>query len=954
MPVTGRDHLRVEGGLKDGPAERETPAGGAVPGTDLLTMADAARIKGVSYHTVSRAVRRGRLPVQRLGRMALIAASDLEAWRPMTERRPRRYQQTGEGSVLHVFERAADDSIDLARSYAALIEDILEDALTLDLATYLARCAERISDGFGCLQVSIWALDGSLAPDGGRLTLAARLRVGSAAYRPPARDPLGTSLDLRQDPMLDDIVQAAGPRIVATLPRSMAAQLGIPERAGGTLVAPIRTVRGQLGIVVAQHGIRALTDAELRVLERLLNQMAFGWETLRDRVERDARILALEAAIDAAPVGLRVVDPPGWILRNAQDRAFFPDDSKAAAIVAAEIARTQADGRPGDPMTLDADGRRLDIETRPVAPVGEDQGGAAGAAVVVVSRDLTGALAAHDEAERTIQTLRNEVESARATATLIRRMQGAETPAGVVRQGAGAMVEAVGGNGALFELREERGRFERVPLGSGEPDAETLPPFHPMSYPSAVLALARRRPVLVTHALAATFEREFMERVRWRSMLVIPLIAGDDQLGFAMVGYTGDAVPDGVALDLARDLAGSMADAIVAARTMERLQDDLRRVRTVLEQVPQAVMILQGGEGSLAFANAAARRLWSWEPGQGPHSVLDLVVVDAEGNAIERDAHPLMLGVRTGRSFLGEPLTIRTIPGEAVDVLATIAPVVAPDGAISGSVILLQERSQFRRLEAAKEAFVAMVAHELRNPITSVMGNTRLLERQLARSPEAIDPAIRNRITVLSRQVEMMSGLVARLLDRSRLEFGQLDVSPVATDAVAIVQRASDDASMLLADGRAIEINAPAQLPVRWDEVRMGQVMANLLSNAARYGDGAVEIMVDRAPDLAGDEGRVRIAVRDHGPGIDPVVRARLFNRHRQHPGGPPIEPGQDGHGLGIGLYLSERIVTAHGGTIALADAEEGGTVVSIELPVSAPADGGAVRRDGARPPSDG
>ncbi|MGN6483400.1 MAG: histidine kinase dimerization/phospho-acceptor domain-containing protein, partial [Thermomicrobiales bacterium] len=877
--MTGPEQL-VEDGPAEGPLERESPAGGTVPGTDLLTMADAARIKGVSYHTVSRAVRRGRLPVQRLGRMALIAAPDLEAWRPMTERRPRRYQQTEEGSVLHVFERAADDSIDLARSYAMLIEGILEDALSLDLATFLARCAERIADGFGCLQVAIWALDGASPADRGHLTLAARIRVGSA-NRAPARDPLGTILELRQDPMLEEFVAGPRPRIVPAVPRPMAAQLGIPERAGGTLVAPMRTFRGQLGLVVAQQGIRALSDAELRVLERLLNQMAFGWETLRDRVERDTRIAALEAAIDAAPVGLRIVGTAGWSLRNEQDRTFFPDDSDAATMVEAEIARTQSDGRPGDLMTRDEDGRQLDVETHPLPPLGagDDRDGPVG--VVVVSRDLSEALAEHDEADRTIRALRGELESARAISTLIRRMQGAASPDEVVRQGASTMIQAIGGDGALFELRDEGGRFARVPLGNGEPEPETLQPFQPMSYPSTVLALARRRPVSVTHALAATFEREIMERMRWQGMLVIPLIARDDQLGFAMVGYADDTAPDSAAIDLARDLAVAMAEAIVAARTMVRLQDDVRRVRTVMEQVPQAVMIIQGVEGALGFANAAARQLWGWEQRQDPHSILDLTVMDPEGNAIERDAHPLMLGVRTGRSFLGEPLTIRTIPGEAVDVLATIAPVLAPDGTIGGSVILLQDRLQFRRLEAAKEAFVAMVAHELRNPITSVMGNMRLLERQIARAPEALDPALRSRITVLSRQVGMMSGLVSRLLDRSRLEFGHLDSAPVAPDAVAIVPQASDDAAVLM-EGRTIAVNAPAQLPVRWEEVRMGQVMGNLLANAARYGAGTVEVSMELvAPAPEGDGGRVRIAVRDHGPGVDPVVRARLFNPHR-------------------------------------------------------------------------
>lgn len=901
---------------------------GAVPGTDFLTMADAARIKGVSYHTVSRAVRRGRLPVQRLGRMALIAAADLEAWRPMTERRPRRYQRAEEGSVLHVFERAADESIDLARQYAAIVEEVLEDARSLDLATYLARCAERIAEGFGCIQVSIWSLE---ADGERRLALAARIRAGGAATRAGAERG-EAALALGRDPALDELVANPRPRIVTALPRTVAAHLGIADRAGRTLVAPVRTFREQLGLLVAQQGIRALSDAELRVLERLLAQMAFGWEMLRDRTEREARIVALEAALDAAPVGVRVVSRSGWSLRNEQDRRFFPEHSDAATMVEAEIARTRAEGHRGGLMMQDEDGRHLDIETHPfTADASDAAGGGSPGGAIAITRDLSEAVAEHDDAERTIRALHREVESARAIGLLARRMQGAATPAAVIQQGASTIVEAVRGDGAMFELREDDGRFRRVPLG-GEAEPEPSRQFHPMSYPSTVLALARRRPVLVARHLAATFEREIMEGMRWQSMLVVPLIARDEQLGFAMIGFTGDDLPERQVTELARDLAGSMADAIVAARTMERLEEHLRRVRTVLEQVPQAVLIVSGTEGALGFANPAAVDLWGWEPGRHPPSIMDLTMLDAGGAPIERDAHPLMLGIRTGRSFLGEPLTTRTRRGEVVDVLATIAPVLTPEGAIGGSVILVQERSQFRRMEEAKEAFVAMVAHELRNPVTAVMGSMQLLERRLARMPEGIDPAVRDRVAMLSRQVGMLGGLVSRLLDRSHLEFGHLDVAPVATDAVAIVQQASDDALALMG-GRAIAVNAPSQLPVRWDEVRMGQVMANLLSNAARHGDGPVDVTVALREAAPGSAAGVRIVVRDRGRGIDPAIRARLASPRRHS---PPAEPRPEGQGLGIGLYLSERIVAAHGGRMTMGDAEGGGAEIVLDLPAQA------------------
>ncbi|MGC4105042.1 MAG: ATP-binding protein [Thermomicrobiales bacterium] len=359
-----------------------------------------------------------------------------------------------------------------------------------------------------------------------------------------------------------------------------------------------------------------------------------------------------------------------------------------------------------------------------------------------------------------------------------------------------------------------------------------------------------------------------------------------------------------------------------------------------MEQVPQAVVIAQSGEGVISFTNSAADRLWGWEHGAHPHSVLDLEVLDADGVPFERDLHPLMLGMRTGRALLGEPLVICTCAGDVVDVVSTIAPVYGPDGAIDGSIVILQDRTQFRRLEEAKEAFVAMVAHELRNPITAVVGNAQLLERQVARRPEPVDPELRDRISVLARQAGLMSGLVLRLLDRSRLEFGHLDIVPVTTDAVAIVQQASDDASLFM-DGRPLTIAAPAQLPVWWDEIRMRQVMSNLLSNAARYGEGPVDVTVTFLPAVPecelGMPDRVLIAIRDHGPGIDAATRARLFRPHLRLPGGGPATgPGAEGHGLGIGFYLSERIVAAHGGTTTVEDADGGGARIVLEIPVHA------------------
>ncbi|MGB3331016.1 MAG: ATP-binding protein [Thermomicrobiales bacterium] len=912
-------------------------AGSAVPGTDLLTMAEAARIKGVSYHTVSRAVRRGRLPVQRLGRMALIAAQDLAAWQPMTERRPRRYQQRDEERSLHVFGQASDDAIAITESFADLTDAMHLQARTADLRTFLQTGAARIAEGFGFTWISIWHW--IIAEPGGTLLLMARVRsagMGNAEGR--AHTVATKAIDVHPQSALADVISGSSPHVVTHLPPEAAGMLGVPDRTRPTMVAPVRAARGLLGIVVAQGGSEAPTAGELRILSRLLDHLASGWVSVEDRITSMGNQRALEAALDLAPVGVRVVRTDGWEFRNQLDAERFSPDSGTSAVVDAEIASGRPSGEMEAMRIQDDAGRTLDVQVHRVDDVNVPVGPAG--VTIAVSTEVPIASPARASRGSLRRGEPGDAASAWALSDVMRAVQGAPSAVEVIRRGAALTVAALGGDGALFELRDRDGMFRRIPFDEWDAGRDSDRQHAPLAFPTTVLAFAGRRPVLLARHDAATFERETMERMGWTTMLVMPLISQDEQLGFAMIGFAGDEQASCDVVSRADELAGTLAEAIVAARAMERLTEELRHFTAVLDQVPQAVLIGEGGEGVIGFANQAAADLWRWPEDRPPRTIADLVVLDAHGEPVGGDLHPLMLAARTGRALLGEPLTIRTDAGDVVDVLGTIAPVLSQDGTIGGTVVILQDRSQFRRLEEAKEAFVALVAHELRNPLTAVVGNVQLLERRLRREPSIADPAVRERVEVLAQQVDLIARLVTRLLDRSRLEFGRLDIAPVETDAVAIVQRACDDAALMLGD-RPLQISAPAHLAVRWDEVRMRQVMANLLSNAVRHGRGAIEVSVEVIA-ASGDESgemaseRIRIGVRDHGPGINPSVRARLFSPHPRRGEDRRLAPTSDAQGLGIGLFLSERIVAAHGGTAHAEDAEGGGARMVIELPAVA------------------
>ncbi|MEJ7838082.1 MAG: HAMP domain-containing sensor histidine kinase, partial [Thermomicrobiales bacterium] len=222
-------------------------------------------------------------------------------------------------------------------------------------------------------------------------------------------------------------------------------------------------------------------------------------------------------------------------------------------------------------------------------------------------------------------------------------------------------------------------------------------------------------------------------------------------------------------------------------------------------------------------------------------------------------------------------------------------------------------------------------AHEIRNPLTALRGNLQLLERRMRRGTrEDIDAEIK-RIHGVVDQVDRIGELVTRMLDVSRADLGKLDIDVSETDASLLVQAVVNEVTGT-DPMRDIRVTAPEQLSVSWDETRIQQVMVNLLTNAIRYApDGPIEVDL-RQP----SEDTVTVTVRDYGQGVPPRIRQRLFKQYyRFDDGQDDQEVALDGsRGLGIGLYISARIVREHGGRLDVADADGGGAVFTVTLPL--------------------
>jgi PAS domain S-box-containing protein len=279
-------------------------------------------------------------------------------------------------------------------------------------------------------------------------------------------------------------------------------------------------------------------------------------------------------------------------------------------------------------------------------------------------------------------------------------------------------------------------------------------------------------------------------------------------------------------------------------------------------------------------------------------------------------------------------LELRATDGTMVPVLAAMNRIRLDDDNDVYCLIVTDLREQKRRDELVLEArrkdeFLAMLAHELRNPIAPI----RYAAHRL-RSGDPTPARLQWARDVIDRQVDQLTRLVDDLLDISRITRGKvsLDVKPVYVDA--IVARAVEAARPLVeARKQELKVTRPAErLRVQGDATRLEQVVSNLLNNAVKFtperGQIAVVIEAERAIDR---QAWVRIAVTDSGVGITPSAIPAMFNLFAQ----ADATQGRSQGGLGIGLTLVRSFVEMHGGMVSGSSEGPGrGSTFVVRLPL--------------------
>jgi signal transduction histidine kinase len=233
--------------------------------------------------------------------------------------------------------------------------------------------------------------------------------------------------------------------------------------------------------------------------------------------------------------------------------------------------------------------------------------------------------------------------------------------------------------------------------------------------------------------------------------------------------------------------------------------------------------------------------------------------------------------------------------------------------------------------------FLSVASHELKTPLTTLLGNAQLFQRRAIREG-SLNERDQRSLRLIVEQGSRLNRMIEALLDLTRIETGQLSIERAPVDLGVLARRMVDEA-LPGVDQHTIEYRPPdGPLIVVGDELRLEQVIQNLIQNAIKYcpSGGRITVQVTRNESIA------CVSVTDQGIGIPQAAQARLFSRFYR---ASNVNP-QNISGMGIGLYVVKEIVNLHGGTVRVTSQEGQGSTFTICLPLNATTDGDDKRQE--------
>jgi PAS domain S-box-containing protein len=381
-------------------------------------------------------------------------------------------------------------------------------------------------------------------------------------------------------------------------------------------------------------------------------------------------------------------------------------------------------------------------------------------------------------------------------------------------------------------------------------------------------------------------------------------------------------------------LIGGMAiDITDRKRAEESLRESEQRFRNMADHAPVMIWVTEA-DGSCSFLG----KTWYQFTGRAAADSLGFGWIDAVHPDDRNAAREIFLAANERQEAFAHEYRLQGRNGQYYWVMDAASPRFDDNGTFLGyigSVIDITKRKQdeealresalaLKEADRRKDEFLALLAHELRNPLAPIRTGVELM--RLAGDDPAVVEEVR---TTMERQSQQMVRLIDDLLDVSRITRGTLELRKSRVELAAVVESAVETVDPIIRElGHELKIELPKQpIVVEGDPTRLAQVISNLLNNAAKYmpRGGRIDLRAKR------ERSTVTISVKDAGIGIPAEMLDRIFDMFIQVDGSLERAHG----GLGIGLTLVKRLVEMHGGSVeAQSPGENQGSEFTVRLPI--------------------
>lgn len=396
---------------------------------------------------------------------------------------------------------------------------------------------------------------------------------------------------------------------------------------------------------------------------------------------------------------------------------------------------------------------------------------------------------------------------------------------------------------------------------------------------------------------------------RWRvSLTPPPARAGLPVLHALVAGWLGR-------------LGAQSGSAVLA--TEDALADG-RMLQAIIDATPEGIVVGLVPDGRLVLANAMAEQLWG-------HPLLNVAMEDysqfgmflPNGDPLPPEQTGIATVLRTGEPLLAHELVLRRPDGTSIPVLANTSPIKSEDGSIVGAVAIFQDITAWKQQEQDRDDAIAAIAHDLKNPLTTIRGSADLLLRRALKEERPSRET--DRLKTIIAQVDRMGDFLGLLVDVGRLYSGELPLAREQTLLDGLILEVVTAMNSATQNPRIV-FQADPVPPIHIDPIWMERVVRNLLDNALKYSPFDAPVTVTLATKAA----ELLVTVGDSGIGIDPGDVERIFERFTR---------GRNSvgriAGTGLGLYTVRAVVQAHGGMIrAESDGPGRGSRFILALPI--------------------